>query len=572
MRSIRLLIVDDEVVDRAYYQRMLRQSVNIPYEVIEAVSGQEALEYLKDHEVDCILLDYQLPDINGLELLTKIKKMSGKFVPVIMLTGRGDEEVAVNAMKEGAEDYFIKNKIEPHVLMKTIQAVIRNSQLKKTIYEQKKQLKYYAYYDNLTGFVNRHTFDEIAKHALIEAKRLHHELAILLIDLDNFTSVNDSLGFLAGNELLIETAKRIKNVLPKEVIVARLGDDEFAVLLTGLDIDIYAATIARKIVEEINLPYQLSIDKAHIGASIGIAYYPGSSESLNELFKNANSALSLAKSTNRGSFKFYSEELNKIFKTDLELEKALNDAMVTSQEFYLLYQPRFECLSKKLVGIEVILRWNHPELGLLVPCQFMSIADKAGLLIPLAKWMIEQLVEELIKISKESLKKLSISIDLNLSPFQLSNYQVADAIKNLIEKTALPARNIELEINETTLTKYLQTDSVFEKLHGISIQPKIHTFEIASTLNELMKLPITSLRIDKTFVQELEKRKYSIALVKSILQLARELELNVVAEGVDNETQYNALLMHGCSQVQGDFFSKPLTIDELIKMCNFQGD
>src|SRR3989338_9760759 len=151
MHSIKLLIIDDEVVDRAYYQRMLRQSATIPYEATEAINAKEALDYLQHHEVDCILLDYQLPDMNGIDLLKKIKEKLGKFTPVIMLTGRGDEQVAVTAIKNGAEDYFIKNKIDPTVLMKAILNAIRSSQLKKTINQQKKQLKYYAYYDSLTG-------------------------------------------------------------------------------------------------------------------------------------------------------------------------------------------------------------------------------------------------------------------------------------------------------------------------------------------------------------------------------------------------------------------------------------
>src|SRR3990167_3668111 len=301
MQSVKLLIIDDEVIDRAYYQRMLRQSANIPYEAVEAINAKEALDYLQDHEVDCILLDYQLPDMHGVDLLKKIKEISGKFVPVIMLTGRGDEQVAVDALKNGAEDYFIKNKIEPNILMKTILNAIRTSQLKKIIHQQKKQLKHYTYYDNLTGLINRHSFEEITGYALSEAKRLKHELAILLIDIDNFMSINDSLGFLAGNEMLIETGKRLKSILSKEIIISRLGDDEFAVLLTGLDIDVYAAKIAQKIIDEINKPYQLSVDQVRVSATIGISYYPGSGESLVELLKNANAALSRTKQSARGT-------------------------------------------------------------------------------------------------------------------------------------------------------------------------------------------------------------------------------------------------------------------------------
>ncbi|OGT38707.1 MAG: hypothetical protein A3F11_03710 [Gammaproteobacteria bacterium RIFCSPHIGHO2_12_FULL_37_14] len=566
MQSVKLLIVDDEVVDRAYYQRMLRQSANLPYQATEAINGKEAIDYLQNHEVDCILLDYQLPDMNGLDLLKKIKEISGKFVPVIMLTGRGDEQVAVSAIKNGAEDYFIKNKIEPNQLMKAILNAIRSSQLKKTINQQKKQLKYYAYYDSLTGLLNRHSFEEISEYALSEAKRLNHELAILLIDLDNFMSINDTLGYLAGNEMLIETGKRIQSVLPKEVIISRLGDDEFAVLLTGLDIDVYAAKIAHKIIDEINQPYQLSIDQARVSATIGIAYYPGSGKNLSELLKNANIALARAKQAMRGAFQFYSDELNKIGETDIELEKSLQDAMKIEQEFFLVYQPIFELKTKKIVGLNVMIHWQHPKLGLMFPQQFISIAEKAGLIISISKWMIEKIIRDYAKIKELKMPLFEIVINTNISPFQLANYQISDSIKNLVEATDLPVRYIVLEINEALFLQYIETETVIEKLHGITIQPIISSLNIDSTfLNKLSKLPISSLKIDHSIIKDITKREYSTTVVKSIIQLANELKINVLAEGIDDEEQYNFLLAQGCLLGQGDYLSRPLAIDELIE-------
>ena len=567
MQSVKLLIIDDEVIDRAYYQRMLRQSANIPYEAVEAINAKEALDYLQDHEVDCILLDYQLPDMHGVDLLKKIKEISGKFVPVIMLTGRGDEQVAVDALKNGAEDYFIKNKIEPNILMKTILNVIRSSQLKKIIHQQKKQLKYYAYYDNLTGLINRHSFEEIAEYALTEAKRLNHELAILLIDLDNFMSINDSFGYLAGNEMLIETSKRLKRILPKEVVVSRLGDDEFVILLTGQDIDVYATNIARKIIEEIGKSYQLSIDQARVSASIGISYYPGSGKSLSELLKNANVALSRAKQIMSGSFQFYTKELNIICQTDIELEKSIKDAIKTEQEFFLTYQPRFELNTKKVIGFTVMIYWQHSKFGLQAHDQFISIIEKSGLAIPMYKWIIERLIRDYDKIGTSRKKLFEIVIKINLSPFQLANYQIADLIKKLIDATALPARCIVLEIDEAMLRQYVKNETIVEKLKGISIQPVIKSLSIDSEfLNKLSALPISSIKIHRSIIQDINKREYNITVIRSIIHLADELKINVLAEGVDNEEQHDFLLSQGCLFAQGNYLCKALTIDELIKI------
>ncbi len=567
MQSVKLLIIDDEVVDRAYYQRMLRQSADIPYEAKEVVNGKEALEYLKDNEVDCILLDYQLPDITGLDLLKSIKEIAGKFVPVIMLTGRGDEQVAVAAIKSGAEDYFIKNKIEPQVLMKTILNAIRSSQLKKIIYQQKKQLKYYAYYDNLTGLINRHSFEEITQYALSEAKRLQHELAILFVDIDNFMSVNDSFGYLAGNEMLIETGKRLKNVLPKEVIISRLGDDEFAILLTGVDIDIYAANVARKIIDEINKPYQLSIDTLNVSATIGISYFPGSATTLSDLLKQANVALGRAKRIMRSTFQFYSEELNRLCETDLELEKSLQDAVKTNNEFFLVYQPRYELITKKIVGVDIKLRWQHPKLGLMIPEQFMSIAEKSGLTIPIAKWALEKLAQDLKKIRAINKHEFEVVIDISLSSFQLGNYQIVDALRNLLTVCELPARSIILEINEVTLLEYIKNESVIEKLRNLSIQPVLISLNIDSTfVDRLSKLPISSLKIDKKIVNDLSKRKYSLAVIKSILQLANGLKLKVIAAGIDDETKCSLLITEGCLFGKGNYLSPALNIEDFLKL------
>lgn len=552
-------------MDRAYYQRMLRQSAGIPYQANEAINGKEALDYLQQHEVDCILLDYQLPDINGIDLLKKIKEITGKFVPVIMLTGRGDEQIAVSAIKSGAEDYFIKNKIEPHILMKTILNAIRSSQLKKIIHQQKKQLKYYSYYDNLTGLINRHSFEEIAEYALSEAKRLKHELAILLVDLDNFMSINDSLGYLAGNEMLIETGKRLKNILPKEVIISRLGEDEFAVLLTGLDIAVYATKIAKTIIEEINKPYTLSIDQVRVAATIGMAYYPGSGEGLIELLRNADIALARAKKSARGAFQFYSEELNKIGQTDTELEKSLQNITKVNQEFFILYQPRFELNTKKMIGFEVIIQWQHPQLGLMFPEQFISIAEKSGMIVPISKWAIERVMQDYIKIKELKKNLFEIVLNINLSPFQLTNYQITDAVKLLLQTTELPARYLILELNEDMLFQYLQNEAIGEKLKGLTIQPVINSLIVDPTfLERFSRLPISSIKINQSIVKDLGKNEHAMTVTKSIIQLAEELKINVIADGIQTSDEYEFLLSQGCLFGLGKYLCEPLRIEKLI--------
>lgn len=307
--KITLLIVDDDEVDLASYRRMIKQSSDMACDCVDASNAKEAMRLLDEEEIDCILLDYLLPDINGLDLLKAIKEKIGERVPVIMLTGHGSEDIAVKAMKEGAVDYLVKNKIEPAILIKTIIHAIKNAQLKMTIQDQKKRLEYCAYYDGLTGLMNRHTFEEMAKQAFANAVRHGDALAVIVVDLDNFITINDTFGQLAGDEILIETGKRLKAVLPQEVLLARWGDDEFAMLIAGPEIEHRSASLAKKILDGIKKPIALSIDTINIGASIGIASYPSNSNDLNTLLKNAYTALLQAKGLGKGIVMHYTNDM-----------------------------------------------------------------------------------------------------------------------------------------------------------------------------------------------------------------------------------------------------------------------
>lgn len=307
--NVTILIIDDDSLDRAHYKRILEKPSHLICDIIEAENANDALKILNEKNIDCILLDYQLPDSNGLVLLKEIKDNFGELLPVIMLTGHGDEKIAVTAMKEGAADYLVKDKIDSDIFIKTIVNVIKAARLKKIIQEQKERLEYYAYYDSLTGLINRHTFEELARQAETYAERHQDQLAILLIDLDNFVTINDTLGQLAGDDILIEIANRLKEALPEDAIVGRWGDDEFAVLITGPDISQLSSLWAQTILNEISRPIQLTVELVHMAASIGIACYPDNSEDINKLLKNAYAALIHAKRKGRGNIQHYSEEM-----------------------------------------------------------------------------------------------------------------------------------------------------------------------------------------------------------------------------------------------------------------------
>jgi diguanylate cyclase (GGDEF)-like protein len=564
MHNIKFLIIEDDEFDRENYRRILKQSLDIPFEIFEAHSGNQALDLVEKQEIDCILLDYQLPDSNGLDLLKKIRKGNGKYIPVIMLTGQGNETIAVSAIKQGATDYINKNNIDSSALAKMIMNAVWNSKLKKIIQQQKKQLKYYAYYDSLTGLVNRHTFEEMAERELSDAKRFHHALAILFIDIDSFMAINDTLGHLAGDEILIEISNRLNYVLPKEAIVSRFGDDEFAILLTGINIEIYAATVARKIIDKLAEPYVLNVKEVKLDACIGISCYPDSGDTLNALLKNADIALTHAKQLGQGKFQFFSDDLNRIYQRKVELERALQNAVNTGGEFFLIHQPRFNMKTGKLVGIEVMLRWHHPRLGVLLPEQFMPIADKAGLVLPIGKWMLETATRQLLQLFRKHSNQLQLTIDIDLSPRQLEMYHLNESVGKLLQLTAIPASCIELSFTETAIMEYVSSGYSLDKFAGLSVQLVVSDFKIGYyALEKLLKLPLTSFKIDRFLVEETDTSLYKATVVKSLIQLGKDLALNTIADGVKTESQINFLREHGCMQAQGPYLAPLMSVDEL---------
>lgn len=563
MSNLNILIVDDDAIDRAYYRQLLTQNSDFSCAIIEAESAAKALELCKKEHIDCILLDYLLSGMNGIEFIKELKKQGHQSIPIVMLTGQGDENIAVTAMKEGVADYIVKSQQNQYNLIKTIQNAIQKFQLEKKVQHQEEQIRHYAFYDSLTGFMNRHAFAEAARRALSEAKRYKYLSVILYIDLDNFKTVNDTLGHQLGDDLLREVADRLNGVLRREDIRARLGGDEFAILLSKVKSLSDVHLIAKKIIECISKPYHLGINIAYVGASIGIASYPDSGANLTDLLKSADIALYRAKELGRGNFQFYSDEIQNAQQRRLFVEQALHGA-IDKKEFFLVYQPKFELSTQKLMGMEALLRWQHPQLGVILPDQFIPVAEETGLIIPIGEWVIENACKQFKEWSDAYSGELALTVAINLSPRQLVDKQFVELVDKLLKKISLPAHYIELEITESALMQFVQNEEILAALREISIELTIDDFGKGySSLERLKQLPITSLKIDSTFIQGIDQDKANAAIVKSIINIGKDLGLTVIAEGIETEPQFNFLLEQGCPVGQGFYFSQPLRVDKM---------
>lgn len=563
MKHLNILLVDDDELDRAYYKQMLLNESEFDYTVFEADNATVALECCERQHIDCIILDYLLPGMNGIEFVKFLKNKLDRPIATIMLTGQGDETVAVAAMKEGISDYVIKNQINPHNLARTVTEAVQKNDVDVQIEIQKEQLKHYAYYDQLTGALNRHAFADAAIRAISDSKRHQRAIAIAYIDVDYFKKVNDSHGHSVGDELLKELTQRVTHILRKEDIIARLGGDEFAILLTGLNQANDVDFVATRLLKTIRESYHLDGQVVNITASMGIACYPEDGEDFTNLLKNADIALYKAKENGRGIFVHYTEELKNIQQKRIFIEHALNYA-IPNHQLKIFYQPIFELATKKLVGVEALLRWQHPELGILTPDKFLPIAEETGMIVEMDDWVIQYACYQLESWSKLLKKYFYVSINISLKT--ISKPKFIWTLKRLINDIKIPPNCIELEFKESALMLLDANTSLFSELQNLGVRLAVDNFgREYSSFQKLKKLPLNSLKIDGTYIGDISRGKADAAIVKSIINIAKDLNLQVCAEGIETEHQLVFLIKHGCLYGQGFYFSKPLPPDQMTE-------
>jgi diguanylate cyclase (GGDEF)-like protein len=426
-------------------------------------------------------------------------------------------------------------------------------------------LRSLAYHDPLTGLPNRLLFYDRLAQAIERARRARQPLAVMLVDLDRFKLINDSLGLGPGDQIIKGVADWLVQALRKSDTVARLGGDEFMVLLLGVGGAEAAAKVAQKLLECLKPPLEVDAHELTTSASIGIALFPHDGDDADTLIKNADNALSRAKEQGRNHYQFYTDDMNAAAFERLMLESRLRKALEQG-EFVLYYQPKVSLADGAVVGVEALLRWFHPDLGLVPPAEFIPLAEETGLIVPIGAWVLRTACAQVCRWHRMGHAPLELAV--NLSARQFQERDLVAVIAAAVEESGIAPGLLELELTESVIIRdTADAGRRLKELTALGIRLAVDDFGTGhSALGYLRNFPFTSLKIDRSFIRDVDRDPNSAALAQAIITIASSLQLKVVAEGVETREQLELLRGFGCQELQGYVFSRPLPPEELLAL------
>jgi len=541
-----ILIVDDDRTMRFGIHNAIEYE---GYQIQEADDGMEAVEACRERMPDLVLLDAVMPIVDGFSACAQIRSIpGGDKVPILIITGLEDEQSIDKAYAAGATDYIPK-PVNHAVLRKRMERLLYISRAEKYV-------RHLAYNDSLTGLPNRVQFIEHLKATIERAKMSRSIFALLFLDLDRFKMINDTMGHDVGDYLLKVVSERIRECIRSTDMVARLGGDEFTIILDDLrSIDLVSKT-AKKIYDSLSRPVNCMDQNIFITTSIGISLYPKDGLDIGAMMKHADTAMYCAKDGGM-QFRFYEDEMEMEISKRLALESDLRRAL-ENEEFVVYYQPQVNLGSGEIIGAEALVRWQHPEKGLVPPNDFIPIAEETGFIEEIGEWVLKTSCRQLMAWQNQGFRPLRVSV--NLSGRQLENESIIEKIAVILNETGLPASALELEITESML---MDNDKsvlpILQHLNRIGVLLAIDDFGTGySSLGKLKRFPIDILKIDRSFVSDIATNPEDLAIITGIIALAKSLNLKVVAEGVEDPEQEMILKELNCDIMQGFYYCKPI--------------
>jgi diguanylate cyclase (GGDEF)-like protein len=531
-------------------EQMLLESMGTAVVVVHGNTVADAISALAESDVvDCVLLDLSLPDAAGLDALEKIQS-AAPAAPVVVLTGREDQTLALRAVQVGAQDYLPKRGTDAALLARAVRYAIERKRTEL-------RLAHDALHDQLTGLPNRALFLDRLAMALARSRRGAESVAVLFIDLDRFKAVNDSLGHEVGDELLSLVADRLRGCLRGGDTVARFGGDEFLLLCPDLRSQLEALTLAHRARDVIEEPLELAGREISITACVGIACADHEETVAESLIRDADHAMYRAKQLSSG-VELFEPSMHALALSELETVHGLRHAIERGQ-LRLYYQPEVSLGDGTPYAVEALLRWDHPERGLLAPQEFIGLAEETGLIVPIGEWVIREACGALAGWRRDGRVSDDLAISVNLSPRQLGAPGLVDTIRVALRGSKLPPRCLCLEVTETSVAQdVVGAYAVLGELRRLGVRIALDDFGTGySSLSALSRYPLDIVKIDRSFICQANGDRASVRMFMAILELVRAVDLDAVIEGIEEPWQLDLLRRAGCGIAQGFLFASP---------------
>lgn len=556
-----ILLVDDEPSILNTLSRLIKKN---GYHVLTATSGEEAIQLLNNEKAQIIISDQRMPNMSGAELLAYTKKTYPDMIRMI-LSAYADFHAVKQAINEAGVYKFLVKPWDDESLLNDIREAFKNYEQQQKIKENELALTHLMYRDRLTGLYNRFSFGHHLSFAILNASQHNLKLALIVIEIDRFSEISNSLGFESADHLLQELVQRLSKLAPDQNNIFRLGSNRFGIIYSDFKKSSLIEKFLAEISKTLHHPISLNEKAFYLTVSMGVSIYPEDTDSADLLRQYANLALEQSKESGGNTYQFYQKTLHKPVAEQFMLVAELHEALLKHQ-FLVFYQPLVSIQTGKIVGAEALLRWQHPIHHLIRPDLFLPLCEKTGLIVDIGEWVLREVCKQITQWNMLGYKDLCIAV--NLSQRQFNHPGLLNLIENILNESGISPNNLELEITESMMMQNVDHNiALLKSLRNLGLKLALDDFGTGySSLSYLKQFPFNILKIDKSFIQDIATAKDSTIIVTAIITMAKSLGLTLIAEGVETEAQLAILKEKQCDIMQGFLFSKPIPEVEFTQL------